>query len=65
MKKRILRAKIMEVIMIGPLSEIESRIDKILAEFCFHGAIAIDGANDSYKCVQCGKELKLGTWEEV
>jgi len=63
--KRILKAKIMEVIMVGPLSEIEKRIDKMVSELCFHSEIAIDGSSDSYKCIRCGKKLKLGTWGEI
>jgi hypothetical protein len=63
--KRILRAKIMEAAMIGPLSELEKRIDKLLNETCFHIAIKIDGANDYCQCIHCGKKLKYGTWEEL
>lgn len=63
MTKRILKARIMEAIMIGPLSEIEKRIDKILNDTCFHLMIKIDGAKDLYECHQCGKKLEFGKWE--
>jgi hypothetical protein len=63
--KRILKARIMEIIMVGPLSEIENRIDKMLMDICFHAEITIDGSKDLFKCNKCGKNLKLGTWENL
>lgn len=65
LQKKILKAKIMEALMIGPLSEIENRIDKILRETCFHLAIKIDGQNDVYECLDCKKKLEWGTWREL
>lgn len=61
--KRLLKARIMEIIMVGPLSEIEKRLDQMLADFCFHRMIKIDGAKDVYQCIDCKKNLKSGRWE--